>query len=133
MMINSIFIVDDDPIVVFGIKKILLQFKDQMSVFSFNNGEDAINAIYKFSQKEIPIPEVIFLDINMPIMDGWEFLDEFLLLKLSKKVKINIISSTINPEDLIKIQRYKNETHHSIEFNGKPITKSEIKKLTHAA
>jgi CheY-like chemotaxis protein len=73
MIINSIFIIDDDPIVVFGIKKLLHQHKNQMQVLTFNNGEDAINAIYKLNKKQISLPEVIFLDLNMPIMDGWEF------------------------------------------------------------
>lgn len=133
MIINSIFIIDDDPIVVFGIKKLLHQDKNQMQVLTFNNGEDAINAIYKLNQKQISLPEVIFLDLNMPIMDGWEFLDAFLSLKLDKKIQINILSSTIDPEDLNKVAIYKTVQHHSINFNGKPITRREIKKLTHAA
>ena len=66
-------------------------------------------------------------------MDGWEFLDAFLRLKLDKKIQINILSSTIDPEDLNKVAIYKTVQHHSINFNGKPIKRREIKKLTHAA
>lgn len=133
MIINSIFIIDDDPIVVFGIKKLLHQHKNQMKILTFQNGEEAINAIYTLNKKQNSLPEVIFLDINMPVMDGWEFLDALLDLKIEKKIKINILSSTIDPEDLNKVAIYKTIQHHSIQFFGKPISGGEIKKLTHAA
>ena len=130
MIINSIFIIDDDPIVVFGIKKIMHQHKNQMKILTFQNGKEAINAIYTLNKKQNSLPEVIFFDTNMPEMDGWEFLDALFDIKIEKK--INILSSTIGPKDLNKVDIYKAIQHHSIQFFGKPISGGE-KKLTHAA
>lgn len=133
MIINSIFVIDDDPIVIFGIKKLLSKIKNNMQVHTFLNGEEAINAIYNQNINSCQLPDIIFLDINMPVMDGWEFLEALLALKLEKKININIVSSTIDPEDLKKIESYKNIHEHCIRFNSKPITPKEIKRLTVAA
>ena len=66
-------------------------------------------------------------------MDGWEFLEALLKIDIEKKININIVSSTIDPEDLKKIEIYKNTIPHSKIFNRKPITLIDIKKLTLAA
>lgn len=133
MIVSSIFVVDDDPIVIFGIKKLLHKFKKNMEVHSFLNGEEAINAIHNYKNNSYQLPDIIFLDINMPVMDGWEFLEALLKIDMKKKININIVSSTIDPEDLKKIENYKNTIPHSVIFNRKPITLIDIKKLTLAA
>ena len=70
MIVNSIFVVDDDPIVVYGLKKLLFKMKKGMQVHTFLNGEEAINVIYNQNINSCQLPDIIFLDINMPIMDG---------------------------------------------------------------
>jgi len=97
--INSIYIIDDDAIVLFGIKKLLRKIVVCDSIFEFNNGKLALNALMHQIERKQIIPDVIFLDINMPIMDGWEFLNEFLKLPIDKKIIINIITSSIDPSD----------------------------------
>ncbi|MCW1954256.1 MAG: response regulator [Flavobacteriia bacterium] len=133
MIVNSIFVVDDDPIVVYGLKKLLNKMKENMEVHTFLNGEEAINAIYNQNINSCQLPDIIFLDINMPVMDGWQFLEALLALKIKKKININIVSSTIDPEDLKKIESYKNISPHLIKFNSKPITANEVRRLTIAA
>jgi len=128
--INFISIVDDDPITVFGIKKMLCSTVECKTVESHQNGKLALESIKKNLVTKEPLPEIIFLDINMPIMDGWQFLEEFIVLPIAKKVKINIVTSSIDPFDLQQWEFFKNKTHHVITFNNKPIKKDKIAEIT---
>lgn len=131
--INFISIVDDDPIMVFGIKKMLLSEVDCGLVESYQNGKLAIDSIKSCIREKRRLPEIIFLDINMPIMDGWQFLEEFIGLPITKKVRINIVTSSIDPHDLQLWESYSKQTHHVITFNNKPIKKHEIAAITKVA
>lgn len=131
--IDSIFIVDDDPITVFGVRKMLDSLIVCNDITSYRNGQLALDEIKKRLKEKKEVPEVIFLDINMPILDGWQFLEEFFLLPLSKKVRINIITSSIDQLDKENWMRYKSKTQHLITFNTKPLKKDHIAEITEAA
>ncbi|MFT6795331.1 MAG: CheY-like chemotaxis protein [Maribacter sp.] len=131
--INFISIVDDDPIMVFGIKKMLNSTVECEVVESYNNGKLALENIKQSITKNKPLPEIIFLDINMPIMDGWQFLTEFITLPIKTKVKVNIVTSSIDPYDLTQWEFFKNRTHHIITFNNKPIKKQKMAEITKIA
>jgi CheY-like chemotaxis protein len=128
--INFISIVDDDPIMIFGIKKMLNSMVECKVVESYNNGKLALENIRQSITKNKPLPEIIFLDINMPIMDGWQFLTEFITLPIKTKVKVNIVTSSIDPYDLTQWEIFKNRTHHIITFNNKPIKKQKMDEIT---
>lgn len=131
--IESIFIIDDDPITVFGIKKLLAVCNIGVQIHSFGNGKEALECLSnKITRNETP-PDVVFLDINMPIMDGWQFLEEFVKLPVTKRIRINIITSSIDPYDLKNWEYYKAKTHHLIDYRNKPIDKIEIEAITKAA
>ncbi len=131
--INSICIIDDDPITVFGIQKMLGLVTEFKQLFKFENGKVAIESISEMLKSNTPLPQVIFLDINMPIMDGWQFLEEFIKLPIKKVVRINIITSSIDELDRNNWNYYKKQTHHLITFNNKPIKKEEMEKITKVA
>ena len=131
--IESICIIDDDPITVFGIKKILKTIVICDNIITYHNGKVAIDGIRNILKEGKDLPEVIFLDINMPIMDGWQFLEEFITLPLEKRVKVNIVTSSIDPSDWQKSEGFKSKTHHTIEFRNKPIQKQTIEEITDAA
>ncbi len=123
--VSCIFIVDDDPITVFGIKKMLRSVTNCDDVQIFQNGHEAYEAIKERQEKGKNIPDVIFLDINMPIMDGWGFLDEFIDLDIDGHVVINMITSSIDPADYKKWNSFKDKCPHILNFKNKPIFKIE--------
>ncbi len=131
--IETIFIIDDDPITVFGIKKLLGVCNIGAEVHSFGNGKEALECLNNKLARNESLPDVVFLDINMPIMDGWQFLEEFVTLPLIKRIRINIITSSIDPYDLENWEYYKARTHHLIDYRNKPIDKIEIEAITKAA
>lgn len=124
--INNVCIIDDNVITVFGLKKILSSIVEHEILNHYENGEEAyleINSTYNVKNK---LPDVIFLDLNMPIMDGWEFLQAIIDLKIEKKIDIHIITSSISKQDVNKYKKYKKITHHKLSYNNKPINKSKL-------
>lgn len=131
--ISYIGIVDDDPITIFGIRKMLNTSVECEVIESYKNGKIALDTFRQKLEGNEHIPEVIFLDINMPIMDGWQFLEEFLKFPIEQKIRINIVTSSIDPHDIQRYETFKDNTHHVITFNNKPIKRSEIAKITKLA
>lgn len=130
IVIKSIFIIDDDSITVFGIKKLLSSVVICDHITSFKNGKDAIQLIKsKITQPE-ELPDVIFLDLNMPVMDGWGFLDIIIALPIKKMITINIVTSSISNSDRQRAMTYKLKTQHRLTYNTKPLNKEEILKIT---
>lgn len=118
-------IIDDDPIFIFGVKKVM-QLADVCNNFLiYRNGKEALDALTALISDGKKLPDVILLDLNMPILDGWQFLDEFIKVPVSKKVTIYIVSSSVDPEDVLKAKSYNIVNNYII----KPIT---MKKLVEA-
>jgi len=120
-------IIDDDPISVFGIKKSMrdLDFCDNIIVYT--NGQEALEGLTKTTQEGKKLPSIILLDINMPIMDGWEFLEDFVKIPNSNtdEVTIFVISSSIDPRDFLKAKSFSVVNNYII----KPIFKKDLVKL----
>ncbi|KJD33496.1 transcriptional regulator [Tamlana nanhaiensis] len=113
-------IIDDDPIFVYGVKKLMKFANFCESFMIFNNGEEAINNLKPILESESSkdMPDIILLDLNMPIMDGWQFLDEFTKIDAHKQITIYIVSSSIDPQDKNKLKNYETVS----KFIIKPIT-----------
>lgn len=110
-LIKEVMLVDDDAIVRMVATKILRSIDFGGTISSFENGRLAINAIQKkFVSDKAESREriLLLLDINMPILDAWGFLDEF--IRVSPKTKthflIAIITSSIDTSDRIKAFSY---------------------------
>ncbi|MGH2667385.1 response regulator [Flavobacterium sp.] len=126
MILKTICIIDDDPIYQLITKKIIEKnalFSDRQS---FTDGFDALH----FFRSEKRIPDIILLDIEMPAMDGWDFLDEFCDLKkgFDQKIAIYVISSSIAKEDIEKAKTYDCITG----FISKPINLEKLKKIANS-
>ena len=120
-----IYIIDDDEIFI-KITTRLLQLGGICDNFLvFKNGQEALDYIKPRLISSEPLADMILLDINMPVMDGWEFLDTLQTIPNSEKLNINLISSSIDPLDIRKAESYdliKN-------FLTKPISIDKLKTL----
>jgi CheY-like chemotaxis protein len=105
---GSIWVVDDDAIYQIIVKKIIEKSAAFSSVSTFQDGDIAINSLKNTIEHNKVLPDVILLDINMPQMDGWEFMKEMSLIKaqLQKKIAIYIVSSSIANEDKEKSKTF---------------------------
>ncbi|WP_396156963.1 response regulator [Flavobacterium sp.] len=128
MKFNNVFVIDDDKVFHFIIKKLLASNNINVEPRFFENGLQALEGIKINLQKEEAPPDLILLDINMPILDGWEFLEEFKILKnrLQKEIAIYIISSSDNIVDRNRAKDFKDEIK---DYFLKPITVDGLKSI----
>lgn len=126
-MLERVLCVDDDPITLMLCKKVIQKSNFSEKIDTAINGEDALKYFDNLISTKATsnyYPQLIFLDLNMPVMNGWEFLDIFSknqYLKHFSETKVIVLSSTIDPEDIQKSKQYAMVK----EFLSKPIT-SEI-------
>lgn len=128
MSLKTIWVVDDDPIFQIIANKIIKKSQLFLNVFSFKNGKDAIDTLKNLLDKNEVLPNIILLDINMPIMDGWEFMEEMVVLKsqISDTISIYIVSSSIALEDKNKAKNHP----EIIAFLSKPINNNDLILMT---
>jgi CheY-like chemotaxis protein len=103
---KKILLVDDDMITVIITDRIIKHNAFSEEVVSLNNGQEALDYLAKSTPEDIP--EIIFLDLNMPIMDGWEFLEHYQKLSfgINNYPPVYILSSTADSEDQRKAMSY---------------------------
>ena len=121
---KKIWVIDDDPIYQIIVKKIIEKSEMFTEIYSFKNGKDAIDNLYKSSENSESVPDIILLDINMPIMDGWEFMEELGLIKtkFNNEIVVYIVSSSIAIEDKNKSKSYEN----ILGYLSKPINVNDL-------
>lgn len=124
----SILLVDDDEINNFISIKLIKKALVYADITACLDGSYAINQLLEIQEKNPEnLPDYILLDINMPIMNGWEFLDEYKRLGLDPlgKSKIFIISSSVFSNDINKAKSYELVK----DFISKPLNVEKIKEL----
>jgi CheY-like chemotaxis protein len=90
----------------------------------FSDGLQAITHLKEIRNEKEQLPDVIFLDINMPVMDGWEFLSEYqdLYTSFARKTQLYIVTSSISPHEM---ERSRNISSVSA-FIIKPLVKEKL-------
>ncbi|MGF1671052.1 MAG: response regulator [Balneolaceae bacterium] len=125
---NFVCIIDDDKVYSYGIKKIIRRHNLGDSILLFENGKEALQAFTLMVESGEELPDLILLDIDMPVMNGWEFLAEFesLRKKVEKKIDIYVISSTLDQAgELYKLEHAGNVA----DFISKPVKTEDLKKI----
>jgi CheY-like chemotaxis protein len=130
-MYRCVMVIDDDPDARMICKLRLLHAKFCEKVISFENGKEAINYfadLEKLEKEQQLVPEIIFLDLNMPVMDGWQFLEEFGSKYHEKfpQTAIFILSSTVDPHDAERASF----DPLIMGFMTKPLTTNHLERLT---
>ena len=128
--IRTSCIIDDDPIFIYGTKRIMKEVNFCDEILVYQNGQQALDGLSAIVDSDENFPSVIFLDLNMPIMNGWEFLDQLTTINHPKKdnLIIYIISSSIDPRDLERVKDY--EVVHN--YILKPVTPKDLSTVMEA-
>lgn len=131
-MINKVLCIDDDQITLVLCEMVIKKAGFAKEVVTAKDGREGLAwfsahfAKGKKAERPEP-PQIIFLDLNMPVMNGWDFLEDY-LMKYSDRLpqtKVVIISSTVNPEDFSRANRYE----IVIDFINKPLTTEGLEDL----
>jgi CheY-like chemotaxis protein len=131
-MINKVMCIDDDPIALVLCDMVIKKAAFAVEVITAKNGRDGLLWFSTYFAKNSKLekqdpPTLILLDLNMPVMNGWDFLEDFLMKYTDRlpETKVVIVSSTVNPEDFSRASRY----DIVIDFINKPLTVEGLEDL----
>ena len=128
---NNVILIDDSELDNFINEKIVEASSFAKKVYISTNGKSALefinNLIVSGGASNGTFPDVMFVDLNMPIMDGFKFIEHFKKINDKKLMscKIVILTSSISKEDKIKAE----EIGSDITFVNKPLTSEILNKL----
>lgn len=131
-MLDKILCVDDDPITLMLCRKVVERVEFAKEIITVNNGEEAIqyfDALFeeRKNNDSIVYPKLVLLDLNMPVMDGWEFLETYITKdyqNIFDSTRFIVLSSSIDPYDINR-----SKTYPVIGFLSKPVTKEMLENL----
>ncbi|MCW7470871.1 response regulator [Leptospira kanakyensis] len=119
--LSMVYLVEDDMITTFLIKTLMEKFSFADEIHGFHNGEEAWNALLAGSAD----PDMVFLDLNMPVMDGWEFLEIVSKHPKYAKLPIYILTSSIDPTDKARSEEFKNVKGYLV----KPLSLKDLQSI----
>tara|TARA_R110000868_G_scaffold164309_1_gene396786 strand:+ start:5005 stop:5430 length:426 start_codon:yes stop_codon:yes gene_type:complete len=125
--LNTILLIDDDNATNFLHKFVLKKTDCTDNIVIVENGKEALEYLQPTENKPSPQPNIIFLDINMPIMNGWQFLEEYEKLNQNKQGDIVLImlTTSLNPDDLKKANSFSTISG----YRNKPLTANMIDEI----
>jgi CheY-like chemotaxis protein len=123
--LNCVMLIDDNPDDNFYHERQIKKSNLVASIIIKKAAREALNYLKSNDINELMRPDLIFLDINMPGMNGWEFLEEYDKLenKLKSRVVIVMLTTSDNPSDMDRAK------HSVIEFKTKPLTEEMLKEI----
>jgi len=120
------YIIDDDKLSITLMSMLISKNKFCGEIVPFFDPKVSLVELKKNCNSPLNLPDVIFLDLNMPILNGWQFLDELVLLSIKKEISIFIVTSSINPYDIEMAKNYDMVKSYII----KPITARKLEVAT---
>ena len=129
-MESKVLLIDDDSMTNYLHKRVISNAGMASSIIVSTNGKEGIEELLKIEDADldnIKSKVIVFLDINMPVMDGWTFLEVFKEIKnkLNFEIKIFVLSSSINPDDKARAEKNSFVT----KYINKPLNKESISYL----
>jgi len=124
---KCIAVVDDDDTFQFITSRAIRSLSGENTILQFFSGVDAMQYLSENALNPDMLPDVLLLDLNMPVLDGWMFLEEFSAIKktVAKEISIFIVSSSIDRNDIDRARQNKN----IIDYIMKPVTVDKFKEL----
>ena len=121
------FLIDDDQIFQFITDSTLKRINPNISIEKYYDGEQGINSIKERLDTPETLPDIVMLDINMPFMNGWDFLKEYHMInhKIQKNIHIYMLTSSDDPDDIEKAKKISELSGYLI----KPVTEVELEVL----
>lgn len=119
-VLRKVLLIDDDEVNNFVCESIIRNHKFAEEVLSFERAEDAVAFLKKSVDYKKGFPDLIFLDINMPGMDGWSFLEEYRQLpeQFTKHCSLFMLSSAVDRKDIMNAK----SNEEVKEFFSKPLS-----------
>ena len=127
---RTVMLIDDNEIDNLINQKMIEASAITENIYTHTGAKSAIEFLRNMEELEVAdqvLPDLIFLDIDMPLMDGFQFLDEFEKLSnvAKKKCKIVMLTSSINPQDFSRSKKYEAVKM----YLNKPLSNESILKL----
>ena len=123
--IKNVYIIDDDEIIIYLTDRLITEEEFCEKNTTFENGLKALEKLKDALAAKEELPDLMLVDLNMPVMDGWEFIEQFEKLELPKPIPIFIFTSSINPIDTEKAHQHKTIKG----YIQKPLTPIKLDKI----
>jgi CheY-like chemotaxis protein len=129
LKLHTVLLIDDDFTTNYLHKKVISKSEINVSIEVAGDGKEGIEKLLDLNEilNDTDDLVLIFLDLNMPVMDGWEFLETLKGIKsmLSYTVNLFVVSSSINPDDIVRATR----DDQVLDYLSKPLTVAKLAKL----
>lgn len=124
----KLLVIDDDDINIFIISKIVEKTGYNVEMSAKHNGQLALDYIKELVLSKQSLPQLVLVDINMPILNGWEFIEAYEKLSLPQTSNIYMLSSSVYENDIEKAKGYSSVKG----FISKPLSIERLKELLSA-
>ncbi|GAB3169372.1 response regulator [Telluribacter humicola] len=130
-MVDSIVLIEDDEVTRMLSGIVIRKASFARNILTFGNGRQALDYYQGLSESNEETrsnyPRLVFLDLYLPVINGWEFLDEFVreYYPLFKETRVVVLSSSVDPSDEIQAKKYP----LVLDFKSKPITVQLLESL----